>query len=410
MLLIGAAMWVSHLEGEATLQLLDYEIRSSVAVLLIGLVAIIALISVILPLLMTIITAPFGIKKRLAHRRNTQGLTLVTQTLAAISTGDVKAASKLVKQTSKLLPKAPITPLLQAQLAGLNRDEAMLKQSFEAMLEHHDTEALASKSLAEWHHRKGQIVPALEHATRASELEPANRQTVIGALGLYVKANDYVGAHRSLMEAKARKALSRKETNALQSLLYISEATHAPAEQAVQLTEAAYTINSEQIAIILAHAHQLANSGQHDALVKLLKSVWKQHAHPELAALIIDLPLEDKPWNKLVRGLLKKSPPNLASLLLEAQMKLRETDYVAARSLLTQGLEQFESPDILKMLAKLEMEEAGDDAAAKQWLEQREFTHATEGWHCTSCQHVQESWSLACDACGGVDGIHWDTL
>jgi HemY protein len=147
-LLAVAAVWFASGTGEIIAAWQDYEITMSTANFVFATFIIIALLAIIIPMILGLFSAPFRWWRKRQDMKYKKGLQLVTETLAAISTGDAAHAEILMKRSAKLLHHQPIVPLLQAQLAGIKKNENQLQQAFQSMLEFSETKALGSKSLS----------------------------------------------------------------------------------------------------------------------------------------------------------------------------------------------------------------------------------------------------------------------
>lgn len=407
-----AASWFSNMPGEVFVYWQDYEIRTSTSLLIFSAVFVIALLAVLIPMIGALIHLPTTLAERRERKKYRHGLQLATETLAAITTGDKTHAATLMNKTRKLLPDAPITPLLQAQLAGLTRDQSQLRLSFESMLKHKETKALASRSLAELYQRQGDLLPAISHAEQAMSLEPANTQTLRSTLALYLRAHEYTKANELITAAKKRRSVTHTEAAHMQSVILLLEAEVMEkadkTDKARELLATAYRLNPNFVPITHRYIESLISSSELTLAIKILKKIWKQSPQPEITRLTLELPLEPEKLKKLARKLAAHAPATSAEgEILQARLAIRQHDFSDARAILMHALEQKPSRSIYRTLSELEIAEHNNRQLADQWLHKLDSLTAEPEWLCGECQHISKTWQALCEACGSFDRIEW---
>lgn len=407
-----AALWFSDIPGEVRATWQGYEIRTTTAVIVFTIIFIIAALSAFFPMLFAVIRAPQVWWKSRQQKKYKRGLELVTQTLTAIATGDSAAASTLVSKTARTLPGNPISLLLEAQLAGMRRDEKQLRLTFEAMMQHPETKALASRSLAEWHIRKGDLIPAITHAEQALKLDPSDTQALRTTLALYIKSGDLAHAHEMVTNSRRRTQLTRQESNHYHSIILLLRSDKALQENNENLARQhivnAYRLEPHFLPLVIRYVNLMQSDSDKQAAIKALQRAWKYRPVPELVPLIAGLPLESKKLQAVGKKILLSAPRNnVAAKLLEAKLAMLRSEFALARRTLLEALNESKSKPIYVMLSSLELTERNDARAANAWLEKMQHAESESGWQCDACHHRADEWQAVCASCGGFDTVNY---
>jgi HemY protein len=399
-LLAVAAVWFASGSGDIVAAWRNYEITMSTANFVFATLLAITLLAVVIPMILGLFSAPFRWWRKRQEAKYKKGLQLVTETLAAISTGDAAQAENLMKRSAKLLHQQPIVPLLQAQLAGMKKNESQLQQAFQSMLAFPETKALGSKSLAEFHMRKGNVIPAIPHAEQALNLEPKNSQSLKTTLALYVKSEQYDRAYELITQGKKRKSLTKPEATALQAMLTYLQALQAEKinddDKARNLLQTAFNLAPER-SYIAIKAIDMHNTDQHiKTAITMLKRSWERYFTPDLVPLAQDLLLDKQTKRKLYKKLLNasaSSKPYLYNLL--AELALSEQDELEAYAWL-EKYQQVTHVDLAHISVASEL--SGIIASLYK-------KNPKSRWECGECGAVLNDWQAVCNSCNSINSI-----
>src|SRR5574337_1897845 len=135
-----------------------------------GAVAAVAIVfSIVVGLLRLIFNAPSLVSMAARARRREKGYLALSRGMMAIGAGDARAAAKHAADANRLIGREPMTKLLAAQAAHLSGDRRRARAAYEAMLEHHETQAAGLRGLHLEARGAGDHEAALHYATRANE-------------------------------------------------------------------------------------------------------------------------------------------------------------------------------------------------------------------------------------------------
>lgn len=408
-LLTIVAVWFASSPGDLVAVWRDYEITMSTANFVFAILLVVALLAVIIPLILGLFATPFRWWRKRQDAKYKKGLQLVTETMAAISTGDIPQAEILVKRSKKLLASQPVVPLLEAQLAGLKKDENLLQQSFQSMLEFSETKALGSKSLAEFHMRKGEVIPAISHAEQAMGLEPKNSQSLRTTLALYIKSEQFDRANDLISQGRKRKTLSKQDVKGLQALIFYLKAQKASAIHDDDAARA-YIMQAYQLtpnrAVIFNKAIDCNNTDQHiKQALKILKRSWELHFTPSLVAQAQDLVLDNAAKRKLFKKLIGtsiKGKPYLAIML--AELALGNLDEYEAYAWL-EKYNQWTTEDIDLPTKPNKHAHISVETELKAIVEQCTSKFPSATYECQECGANYADWKAVCDSCNSVNSI-----
>src|SRR5688572_11871689 len=137
--IVGIAVWVAERPGTVTLRWLNWELHSTVGVLILAVVVAATIAALIYRLWRLTIRSPRDYLRRRAHRRRERGFRALTQGMVAVAAGDAEEAKRQARRAATLLNEPPLTLLLAAQAAQLDGDEEAARDYFTRMIERDET-------------------------------------------------------------------------------------------------------------------------------------------------------------------------------------------------------------------------------------------------------------------------------
>jgi HemY protein len=106
---------------------------------------------------------------------------------------------------------------------------------------------------------------------------------------------------------------------------------------------------------------------------------------------------------KLVAG----RPDDATSHLVQAEASLEAKIWGQARKHLLAAAADHPTVRTYRLLARLEVAEYNDQAAAQKWLDLGAKAPPDPTWVCRECAAAADRWSLACPQCGHLGSLAW---
>jgi HemY protein len=197
---IAAAVFMADRPGRVDIIWQDWQIETSVGVLVAAAVFAALLVWLLISALRLIISSPQRmLRSRRAWRRRA-GYRALAQGMVAVAAGDAQEARRYARRADVLLADPPLTLLLSAQAAQLDGDEGAAKRFFTAMLERHETEFLGLRGLLNQALRAGDRRAALQLTERAMALRPRARWVALSRFDLETREGHWEAARETLAQ------------------------------------------------------------------------------------------------------------------------------------------------------------------------------------------------------------------
>lgn len=352
---------------------------------------------------------------RRAARRE-KGYRTVTDGLVAVAAGDAQAATKLSRRAEDMIPGTPLTKLLSAQAALLSGNAPKARRQFAELLDDRSAaffgvRGLLNETLAEGNYRE-----ALALARRAEELQPKRIWIIRTLFDLETRNREWLKAERTLRKAEKIRVFDRAAAAAHRQAIWTAMSQDAEARgepaAALRLAESAFRLDPGFTPAALRVAGLLEAKGKRRAAVKAVEAAWTRNPHPALAALwmswapapkksksIYDAGREGYEWAKRLFDL---APEHRDAHRLLGHAALDARLWREARTHLATGGDY-------RLLARLEREESGNEAKAREWLEQAAENPPDPRWVCRACGHAAPDWQALCRHCGHFNSVSWLT-
>lgn len=415
--MLGVA-WFADRPGAVAIHWLGYRVDTSLGVLLAVVAILAAAATMVYRLWDTIVGAPSRFARWRRERQRRRGYLALTQGLVAVAAGDPSEARRHARRADILLNEPPLTMLLSAQAAQLTGDEEAATRYFTSMLARPETEFLGLRGLLTQAMRAGERATALELARRARALKPKTPWLLTTLLELETRAGDWSGAAITLRQAARVKALPQHDARRHEAAVLVEQARAAQREarlrEAVKLAEQAHRADAGHPAAtaVLAEAYVVAGKGR--AAASLIEEEWARHPHPELLAAYrrarpVAEPLQ---WVRQIERLVRQAPLHRESLEALAIACLDAKLWGEARRHLgdaIKGLHDEPSAGLCRLMARLEEDEHGDQAAVRQWLARAATAAPDPAWVCEGCGAAHGAWQAVCSRCAAFDRLQWRT-
>jgi HemY protein len=326
----------------------------------------------------------------------------------AVAAGDSGQAGRLAKRAAALLDEPPLTLLLGAQAAQLAGEEGAAKRSFEAMLEHKETEFLGLRGLLAQARREGDSEAALSLARRARDLRPEAPWVLDTLFDLESAAGNWGPAEEALGQATRLKLVAPEEGRRRRALVLMGRAGKAGDDgAALEAALGALKAAPELVPATALAARLLAASGKDKRAEKLLREGWRAHPHPDLLAAYQAVH-ESATAEERLAGFRKLSAERAGepeSRLALAGLALAAGRGDEARAELDK-LGAVADARAYRLMAALE-EQAGNGEAARAALARAAAAPPGPAWLCRACGRLSAEWLPRCANCGGFDDLEW---
>jgi HemY protein len=415
--LIAVAIFIADRPGNVELDWQGWRIDTNVAVLALG-VALLGIIAAgLFHLLRKLITAPAALMRWRRERRREAGFRALTQGMVAVAAGDPEEALKHSRRADTLLADPPLTLLLSAQAAQLNGDHTAAKKYFSAMLERAETEFLGLRGLLMQALHAGDEATALQLVERAKELRPKTPWVLHRLYHLRARAGQWIAAEATLAEAIGRKAVTDATGRRHRAVLQLEQSREAEASgdtaKAAALAEKSVASDRTFAPAAISLAKLQAAPRPRRALRTLL-AAWRAAPHPDLARAFAGLFAQETPVQQVKRmeTLAAANPSHPQSNLALAEAALEAKLWgEARRHLMAAGAgDDNPSPRLCRLMAQLEEQEHGDEAAARAWLTRAANTQTADpAYVCENCGAESSHWSAHCPHCREFGSLVWQT-
>jgi len=351
-----------------------------VPVLLAALLAVMAVAHVAWKGLLGIVHLPATWSHSRRRLRQQKGYRALTDGLAAVAGGDAKTAGKLAGRAEKLLGDPALTRLLAAQSATLAGDAATARDHYNALLERPETEASGLRGLLDQALAAGDDGQAIDLATQARKLLPADPGLVDILETLYLRAGRLDETETLLDDALRRKALGRAEVDRRRARLLDSRAADAERkgdrEGALAVARRAVKADPALAMATLRLSRLLMAQGKKRDAAAALEKAWQASPDPAVAEAYAALaPVGDALARvRHLEKLAQQRPDDVLSHRLVGEACLAAKLWGKARSHLLAAAEARPEAATYRLLADLEMGEYNNATAAQAWLDKAAAT------------------------------------
>lgn len=408
------SVWFVNNDGSVIINWMGYRIQTSMAFVAIASVIFVALSTLALEVLMWIRDIPKRYRQRAANRRKDKGLQALTEGLAAIAAGDVKAAKRLTARAEYCLGAMPITRLLSAQTAQMEGNREQAKIQYTAMLDDKSTEIIAIKGLLLQAREDGNLDKAIFLAEKALKLSPNLDWPVSILLDLYKRKSQWGKVEHMVDKALSKKLLSRPQAVRTLAVISLAKAQEMRAssqyKEALSLAQSAHKLLPDFAPATTITARLFLLLEEPKSAAKLIEKSWKLAPHGALVPIYLDAMEQYYNSDKAIsrtENLLESSTPCVEGYITLAHFAMRSGQLEKARTYLQHALEIRESASACALMAELERREGGDTETIASWENRAMSAEKDYFWSCRSCGHSAKSWSPTCPHCHSFDSLSW---
>jgi HemY protein len=410
---VGLAVWVAERPGTVTLKWLNWELHSTVGVLILAVVVVAVLAATLYRFWRLTLRSPRDYLRRRAQRRRERGYRALTQGMVAVAAGDAEEAKRQARRAAGLLDEPPLTLLLAAQAAQLDGDEEAARGYFTRMIEREETSFLGLRGLLMQAIRGGDEAAALELAERAYKERPETPWVVRTLLDLQIRQGQWRNALGTVGQAQRISLIAPDQAKAQRAVLLVEQSRAAEqagdAAEALRLAREAHRLDAGFVPAAAQLAALSIGAGKAREAGRVVETAWGSSPHPALAAAYAALKPEEGPLERARRferlSELNRSTRDarleLADIALEARL------WGEARRHLEVAADLGATARTYRMMAELEEGERGDSEAAARWLRKAAEGAPDPAWVCERCGAAHPNWSAKCENCGAFASLGW---
>ena len=410
---VGIAVWIAERPGTVTLRWLDWELHSTVGVLILAVVVAATIAALLYRLWRLTLRSPRDYLRRRALRRRERGYRALTQGMVAVAAGDAEEAKRQARRAASLLNEPPLTLLLAAQAAQLDGDEEAARDYFTRMIERDETAFLGLRGLLMQAIRNGDDAAALELAERAYRERPQTPWVVRTLLDLQIRRGAWEKAVATLGQAQKISLIAPDQAKRQRAAALVEQSRAAErggeAVEAVRLAREAHRLEPGFVPAAAQLAGLLIADGKAREATRVIEAAWTDTPHPALAHAYAALKGEETPLERARRferlGELNRSTREAG--LERADIAMAARLWGEARRHLEVAVELGPTARAYRMLGEIEEEERGDSEAAARWLRKAAEAAPDPAWVCERCGAAHPSWSAKCEGCGAFATLVW---
>jgi len=392
--LILVAGWVIRQDGSVIITWLDYEIETSVGLVILGIAAIALMYSSFDNLLRVLRTSVKSIFKTPTEKTLQKGIDAVTDGYIALAQGDARTATAQSKKAGKLLEEAPITHLLAAQAAQMRQDPATAKQHYQELLLDDRTQQLGLKGLLRQSLQKQEYDSALAIVEEAHQRNPKSKWALVNKFHLLAREGRHDQAHEILTKAYKADGFDRDDYKMHQAALFYA-ASQSDVENRENLLKAAVNAAPWFAPTAAAYALEICHSQLRKAK-GVLQKAWNASPHPLLIEAALQLQLETKKRMHLFEKFADAYPDHYLSELGLGKAAIKGNFVGLARTHLEKSFSNKALHSTYDILQKL------NEAAPKK-------TFVSEPmWVCEETGHRTADWAPQNPLAFGFDTYRWE--
>ena len=406
----AGAIWLADHPETISLTWAGRQYSVSLAVGIVGIMAIAMLLSLLWAVLRFVAGLPRNVGRRSRERRHERGLRALSRGIVAVGAGDLTAARRYASEAERLVGHEPLALLLKAQSAQAAGDRAAAESAFRRMIDQPETRVLGLRGLYVEARRRGDADAAREHAAEAARIAPAAAWANDAVLDAQSAAGDWAAATRNVERRTSLGLIDRATSHRQRAVLRTAEALRLDADGRIDPALDA-ALDGVRLAPDLVPAatlagRLLAGKGDLKKAARIIEAAWRQSPHPDLAAAYLNLRAGDSATDRLRRAetlaRLSSWAPESRIAIARAAIDARQPD--RARSVIAPLLAERPTTRICLLMAELEGTD-GRAGRAREWLARAARAPRDASWIADGV--VSETWAPVSPVSGRLDAFIW---
>jgi HemY protein len=405
---IIGGQWLMANPGEMVIHWFGYDVTMHIAVVVLLLLTLAVLVAVLAITLWKVITWPKRRRSRRQMRTLQAGLRHLTLGVTALAMGDETSAQDALKKATIALPNDPLPQLLTAQLLQRQGKYDDARAQFKALMQHEVTAPLATRRLIEQHVQAREWLEATKLTEDARREAPKDRWLVLTLLDLYARDGNSTAILALTEGWQWQSPLVKEERHRYAALAhYLAANRERNDHKKEQSLRHAVGYAPDFLPAVIDYAGALQSQGQLRRARKWLRGAWESAPHLLLIAPILSTLQDETPRAQLrLLKAFQKGTPVALHHLLAAEQACEVNDFARAKPLAESALALEESKAACSLMARIEKELHGNDAA-NRWLERAVHAPISETWVCDHCGEQHAEWHMHCTACQHFDSLRY---
>ncbi len=405
------AVWIADRPGTVTIVWNGYEVATSLAIGLVGVLVAAVAIGLLWAVVRGVIGLPEILVRGSRERRRAKGFTALSRGMVAVGSGDPLAARRHASDAERLLGPEPLTLLLKAQAAQISGDREAAENAFQRMADDPETRVLGLRGLFVEARRREDETAARAYAVEAARLAPSVTWANEAVLEAQCADGDWSGALETVERRGSLGLLDKSVARRQRAVLLTAGAQRREAgepEAALERATQAVKLSPDLVPAACIAGRLLARRGDLRKASKILEAAWKANPHPDLAKVYLGLRTGDSVRDRLARAetLAKLSSWHPEARLAVAQAALDARDFVQARDALKPLLNERPTVRTCLLMARIEEAEHGAGSGrAREWLARAAHAPRDPLWIADSV--VSETWAPISPVTGRLDAFAW---
>lgn len=413
LLALGAfgAVWIADRPGTVTIVWNGYEVATSLAIALVGVLVAAIVIGLIWAVVRGVIDLPEVLVRGSRERRRAKGFTALSRGMVAVGSGDPLAARRHASDAERLLGAEPLTLLLKAQAAQISGDREAAENAFQRMVDDPETRVLGLRGLFVEARRREDEAAARAYAVEAARLAPSVTWANDAVLEAQCADGDWAGALETVERRGSLGLLDKSVARRQRAVLLTAAAQRREAgepEAAFERATQAVKLAPDLVPAACIAGRLLARRGDLRRAAKIVEAAWKANPHPELAKVYLGLRTGDSVRDRLARAetLAKLSSWHPEARLAVAQAALDARDFPQARDALKPLLSERPTVRTCLLMARIEEAEHGAGSGrTREWLARAAHAPRDPLWIADGI--VSETWAPISPVTGRLDAFQW---
>ncbi len=407
---VAGLAWLMGLDGSVTVDLGGWRLQPGIGSAAVALVILVFLTSIVWSLISRLFNAPRALAKGAARRGERRGVEALSDGFIALQAGDAAKARRLAREAQTRLPGNDAALLLEARADLALGEWGSAREEYRALIDNPKTSLAALSGLYEQAMAQHRPDAALTFAHKAFAISPALGWASTAVFNDLVNQRDWPGA-LSMVEAEpARQTEDRAAKTRKQAVLHAAIAVDAESTDpgtALDAANAALKLEPDFVPPALVAARIYANRGEVRRATSLLKRVWRETSHPDLALLYANAQPGASPETRLKRlgELVPTPPPDAQNAAVVARLAIDARDWVRARNTLANFAPGHPTRNICLLMAEIEEGQDADFGRARQWLSRAAHAPLDPTW--TADGVTAPEWAPVSPVTGRFDAFEW---
>ncbi|MGE7415390.1 heme biosynthesis protein HemY [Methylobacterium tarhaniae] len=407
------AVWLADRPGVVTVTWGGYELATSLAAALVGVMVLAVVLGFIWAFARGILNLPERLTLSSRRRRQARGYNALSRGMVAVGSGDPIAARRHAGEAERLLGAEPLALLLTAQAAQISGDRAGAERAFRRMVDDPETRVLGLRGLFVEARRQDDETSARAYAIEAARLAPSVTWANEAVMEGQCADRDWAGALDTVSRRAALGLSDKAAMRRQRAVLLTASALDLEAgdpERALAQAREAVKLAPDLVPAAAVAGRLFARRGDLKRGAKVVEAAWRANPHPDLARVYLDLRTGDSSRDRLARAetLARISSWHPEARFAIARAALDAREFGRARDVLAPLLTDQPTVRAYELMAEIEEAEHGAQSGkAREWQARAARAPRDPAWCADGL--VTDRWAPISPVSGRLDAFVWQT-